>query len=120
MKQNDVRTNLHTQCGLPQWYTKKKETISLTQQDLHAINGLLQEQNTEILGEVDKKMITLSTNFDAKLSHQKTEILSNVNKLLDSKLEQQTKDIAQVINTVLLSADSTFATKLQLRNLSTK
>lgn len=83
--------------------------MSLTPQDLQAIKNLLQEQKTDILGKVE-----------AKLEKQQITILNTVEALIDTKLKQQTKDIAQVINTVMASADSTFATKLQVAELELK
>ena len=68
--------------------------MSLTPQDLHSIKEIVTANNEIVLAKVEM--------------------------LIDAKLEHQTKDIAQVINTLLSSADSTFATKTQLAELEIK
>ena len=63
--------------------------MSLTPQDLQAIGLLMDQQTKDILKEVDHRV--------------------------DTKLAHQTKDIAEIIDQVLTSADSHFATKQELR-----
>jgi hypothetical protein len=86
--------------------------MSLTPQDLQAIEGLLDKKLGSLEARMDQKLDLLEARIDKKLGSLEARI--------DQKLDQQTKDIAHVINTVMSSADSTFATKLQVAELEQK
>lgn len=74
--------------------------MSLTSQDLQAISTLMDEK------------------LEKKLVEQNKVISAQVAVFVDKKLEQQIKDIAEVINQAFSTVDEMYATKVELAQVN--